>query len=319
VHRNLGIAYYNKQEDSSAAVESFEKAFALDDSDARLFMELDQLYKRTNKDPEARLEDLENHSDLIEQRDDLYLERAALYNFQGEYEKAYELIMSRTFHPVEGGEGMVSDQYVYSLTEMAKKDLRNDDCEEALEKLEAAQQYPHSLGEGKLFGTRENDIFYWMGVAHEKLGNADEAETYWQKATEGDYEPTAAVFYNDQAPEKIFYQALAWQKLGEEEKAHQIYRELIEYGEEHMEDEVQIDYFAVSLPDLLTFDADLCLRNNIHCKLMMGLGYLGLDKISEAESLFKEILDAEAMHTVAKTHLKLADWIGSALDDSLHK
>ena len=42
-----------------------------------------------------------------------------------------------------------------------------------------------------------------------------------------------------------------------------------------MHDEVKIDYFAVSLPDLVIFDDDLNKRNKIHCLYMEGLGYLG--------------------------------------------
>ena len=159
VHRNLGIAYFNKKEEPNKAIQSFEKAFSLDDSDARVFMELDQLYKRTNKDPQKRLMFLEQHMELVEFRDDVYLERAALYNFLGEHQKAYDLIMDRKFHPWEGGEGKVSGQYVYSLTELAKSDIKNGAYQQAIEKLEKAQIYPTNLGEGKLYGTRENNIF----------------------------------------------------------------------------------------------------------------------------------------------------------------
>ncbi len=121
--RNLGIAYFNKRNDADKALQVYEKAFALDTTDARVLMELDQLYKRLNKAPKERLNFLEAHVTVVEQRDDLYLERAALYNFLGEHEKAYKLITQRTFHPWEGGEGKVSGQYIYSLVEMAKKEI----------------------------------------------------------------------------------------------------------------------------------------------------------------------------------------------------
>ncbi|WP_207513662.1 DUF5107 domain-containing protein [Longitalea luteola] len=302
--RNLGIAYFNKRNDPEKALHCYENAFALDTTDARVLMELDQLYKRLNRSPRKRLAFLEEHVAVVGQRDDLYLERAALYNFLGEFEKAYELIMQRQFHPWEGGEGKVSGQYIYSLVGMARQLIEAAQFEKAIALLEQAQVYPPGLGEGKLHGAQENDIFYWLASAYEGLGNTKKATAFLHKATEGLAEPTAAMFYNDQQPDKIFYQGLAWNALGEKDKAHQIFTRLVEYGETHLQDVVKIDYFAVSLPDLLIFEDDLQLRNQTHCYYMMGLGYLGLHK-EEAGACLKKALDHDAMHFGAQTHLEM--------------
>jgi tetratricopeptide (TPR) repeat protein len=215
VYRNLAIAYFNKLQQVDKAITFFEKAFQLDPSDARLLMELDQLYKRLNVEPAKRLAFLESNLDTALERDDLYVERASLYNFLGQYEHAYNLIMSRQFHPWEGGEGKVSSQYMISLVELAKMNILDGKYNEAIKQLEQAQVYPHNLGEGKLYGAQENDIHYWMGCAYEKLGQHELAKEYWLKATVGLSEPGAAIFYNDQQPDKIFYQGLAWAKLSE--------------------------------------------------------------------------------------------------------
>lgn len=303
VFRNLGLAYFNKQNDAQKALIAYEKSFSLNSFDARVLMELDQLYKRLNKEPRERLEFLEKHLEVVEQRDDLFLERAALYNFLGGHEKAYQLIMERKFHPWEGGEGKVSGQYVYSLVEMAKQLIHSGNCKKAIDFLEKAQTYPHNLGEGKLYGALENDIFYWLACAYEESGDAPKAKEFFEKATKGSSEPTAAMFYNDQQPDKIFYQGLAWNKLGEKEKSTEIFSKLFEYGLSHLNDDVKIDYFAVSLPDLLIFEDDLNARNKIHCHYMMGLGYLGLSKIEKAKTELKQALQQDAMHVGSKTHL----------------
>ena len=305
VHRNLGIALFNKRNDAAAALQHFEKAFALDTSDARVLMELDQLRKRLNTDPEQRLAFLEAHPEAVNWRDDLYLERAALLNFLGRHEHAFELIMQRKFHPWEGGEGKVSGQYCYSLTALAQQDIRRGDYRSAVGKLEQAQVFPDSLGEGKLYGAQENDIFYWLGKAYEGLIDNATAQSYFRRATEGQYEPAAAMYYNDQPPEKIFYQGLAWEALGQQAKAAAIFRKLIDYGEAHAHDEVKIDYFAVSLPDLLIFEDDLSQRNAIHCEFMKGLGYLGLKETASAMACFRKVL-GQGFHPGAKAHLNLA-------------
>ena len=305
VARNLGIAWFNKRGDTEKALRFYTKAFSLDETDARVLMELDQLRRRLSVDVQQRLEFLERHLPLVEERDDLYLERAALHNFLGRHDKAYQLIMDRKFHPWEGGEGKVSGQYIYSLIEIAKQDIHAGRYQQAIERLESARVYPHNLGEGKLFGARENDIFYWQGIACERLGDRGRAAANFGRAAEGDATPAAALFYNDQQPDKIFYQGLAWKKLGNPAMAERIFDGLLEYGVTHLEGEVSIDYFAVSLPDLLIFEDDGKVRHQAHCYYMMGLSHLGSGRKSEAAGCLEKVLQLDAMHFGAKIHLEL--------------
>ena len=46
VWRNLSLAYYNHMDEPDKALDAIEKAFALDPSDSRVFLEMDQLYKK---------------------------------------------------------------------------------------------------------------------------------------------------------------------------------------------------------------------------------------------------------------------------------
>ncbi|MEO8962246.1 MAG: DUF5107 domain-containing protein, partial [Ginsengibacter sp.] len=167
VHRNLALAYYNKLSDPTKALASMEKAFSLDKTDARVLMELDQLYKRLSKDHKERLHLLERHFLLVKQRDDLYLERITLYNQLGDYVKAKELLSNYKFHPWEGGEGKVIRQYLICHLELAKKNIEEGRYVEALQLLTEAENYPFNLGEGKLAGTQENDIYFLKGLAYD--------------------------------------------------------------------------------------------------------------------------------------------------------
>ena len=266
-------------------------------------MELDQLYKRLNKSAVERLEFLELHLKQVLLRDDLYLERIAIYNYLGQTDKAYSLILSRHFHPWEGGEGKASTQYKYCLIQMAKDKIENKNFDDAIKYLLQAQVYPQNLGEGKLYGTRENEIFYWIGRAYEGLKKNEIALSFFEKATIGATSLSAAIFYNDPQPDAIFYQALSWGKLNHPEKARDIFKGLVDYGQTHFDDEIQLDYFAVSLPDLLIFDDDLNKRNKVHCTYMMALGHLGLNNIEEAQSLFDELINIDAMHLRVNQYL----------------
>ncbi|HET6559871.1 MAG TPA: DUF5107 domain-containing protein [Prolixibacteraceae bacterium] len=281
VHRNLALAYFNKQNESQKALNALEKAFLLDETDSRILMELDQLYKRLGYDPALRLETLEKHRKLVDDRDDLYLEYASLFNLLGEHEKAYELIMDRKFHPWEGGEGKVTGQYIFSLTEMARKAIGAKEFERAVDLLNRAQVYPVNLGEGKLYGAQENSIFYWLGCACEGLAMVDKARECWQRASEGIKEPAPAIFYNDQQPDTIYYQGLALIKLQQPDQARERFEKLISFGKIHLEDEFKLDYFAVSLPDLQIWEVDLTRRNHQNCLHLMELGREGMKRMND--------------------------------------
>ena len=307
VHRNLALAYYNKQQNPQAAKEALEKAFKLDTSDSRVLMELDQLYKKLGIPANERLSLLEKYPDLVDFRDDLYLERATLYNLLGQEEKALDLIMKRKFHPWEGGEGKVTGQYLFSHIELAKKAIKQGAFSEAIPLLEACFAYPHNLGEGKLAGAQENDINYWLGCAYAGMGETAKAQAAWEQAAIGLAEPSAAMYYNDQQPDKIFYQGLALRQLGRMEEANGRFNKLLKYGEKQLFIPFKMDYFAVSLPDLLIFEDDLQKRHELHCHYLMGLGHLGLGNIEKAQQAFDLILQTDPMHIGAITSLQLIE------------
>ena len=305
IARNLALAYFNKLGKHEEALKQIEKAFAQDSTDARLLMELDQLYKKLNQPYQQRLQFLEKHMLLVNYRDDLYLERISLYNFLDENEKALELIKAHTFHPWEGGEGKVTGQYVLSQVQLGKQALFEKDFKKAITYFEAAQTYPQNLGEGKLYGAMENDIFYWLGCAFAGLNRNKKAAGLWKRASEGISEPSPALYYNDQQPDRIFYQGLALCKLGKEKEAKFRFQKLLDYGQEHVSDDIKIDYFAVSLPDLLIWEDDLLKRNKLFCKYLIGLGQFGLGDIKRARSNFEQVLKKNRYHTGTFIHLTL--------------
>lgn len=304
-HRNLALAYFNKQKNASKALTSLEKAFQLDNTDARILFELDCLYKRLNHPLNDRLEFLKQHLNLVNLRDDLYLEVCTLYNLQGDFKKALELLQNRQFHPWEGGEGKVTSQYLHALISLAKYEIENKNYQKAVDYLEKTIKYPINLGEGKLEGTQENDINYWMGCAYHGLNSIEKSNFYWEKAVVGLSIPSATVFYNDQQPDKIFYQGLACLKLGKVDEAHIRFNNLIDYGNNHINDDVKIDYFAVSLPDFLIWDDNLNKRNEIHCRYLIGLGNLGINNLDKANQELQKVLMMDKNHLGATLHLSI--------------
>ena len=299
-----------------------ERAFHLDENDERVLMELDQLYKRLHRPHAERLAFLQKYPELIRRRDDLVLEEITLLNQVGRYEEAMQKLDTRTFHPWEGGEGKVPTQYQICRVELAKKllapkaPLSSPEGDtivpsasktieapsgavggaEAIRLLEECLAYPRHLGEGKLYGAQENDFYYLLGIAYDALGQKEKARQCWEEATKGPQEPAAAMYYNDAKPDKIFYQGLALLKLGREAQAHGRFYRLINYGKQHIFEKQIMDYFAVSLPDLLIWEDSLDTKNLIHCKYMLALGYFGLGDREHAERYLKEVEELDNNH-----------------------
>jgi tetratricopeptide (TPR) repeat protein len=276
------LARFNKQARQEEALEMMEMAFKLDDTDARILMELDQLYKRLHKPHQERLAFLQKYPELIAQRDDLVLEEITLLNQLGRYEEAMQKLDAHQFHPWEGGEGKVTAQYQICRVELAKQLLSSNPSpkakEEAKRLLEECLTFPPHLGEGKLYGAQDNDILYFLGR--------------YEEGTVGPTEPAAAMYYNDAKPDKIFYAGLCYRALGQENQARSLFNKLINYGKQHLFEHVTMDYFAVSLPDLLIWDDSLDTKNEIHCKYMLALGYYGL---GNQEKALKYLAEVEAL------------------------
>ena len=297
-YRNLSLLYYNVKQDSHKALELLNTAYSMDKTDARVLYELDLLKKRIGIKPTESLDFLQKHLNIVGSRDDLYLEYITLLNLTKSYDTALKLIMAHKFHPWEGGEGKVPEQYLFSNIALA---LEKQDIDYLLSTFE----YPHNLGEGKLYGAQENRQNYYLGCAYEKQGKANLAKECFTKASSGISEPSSVMYYNDQPPETIFYQGLALLKLGDIESANNRFNKLISYADTHINDEVAIDYFAVSLPDLLVFEEDLNKKNKLHCLFMKALGLYGLNRKEESRALFEQALAENCNTFQIATHYQL--------------
>ena len=312
-HRNLALLFYNTLRQPENAYAQLSKAFLLNTTDARVLMELDQLNKRMNLSVKERHAFLNQHAQVAMQRDDLYLEMITLENILGNFAVAKQLLAAKIFHPWEGGEGKVIAQYLLCHIEIAKQFLLSGNYEAALELLQAAKIYPQNLGEGKLYNTPENDLYYFEGLAYQGLGLPDKSIACFIEATKGSAEPEQAIFYNDPQPDMLFYKGLALRMLHQHEAAKIIFNKLISFGTQHLNDKITIDYFAVSLPDLRVFDADLDQKNKLHCSYMMALGYVGLCRYKEAQQAFCNILDSDVNHTGALVHLGMIEFLKNSL------
>ncbi|HUD99726.1 MAG TPA: DUF5107 domain-containing protein [Bryobacteraceae bacterium] len=301
--RNLGMACYNVTRQPARALECYEKACAANPSDARLLYELDQLRKRTRAAPEMRLAELEKRRDLVDQRDDLTIELVTLYNLTGRSVQALSILLSRRFHPWEGGEGLVSGQYVAAHLLLGVDALEHGQPAGALHHFEAARRYPQNLGEGKHLLTRETHLDYFSGRAHSLAGRHDEAQAAWRRAADTHAETDMFAYYR----------ALALRSLGNHTAAEALLRHLHAFAGKAMHAEVKIDYFATSLPNFLLFEDDIEERNRIDCLLLRGLAGIGLGLPADGAADLRQVLAMDPYHLIARLEL---DRIASPVEET---
>ena len=298
LYRNLGIAYWNVSGNGEKARASFLRAIELSPGDMRIRYEYDQLRKKINDSPRLRLESLEKIKDKVIKRDDFSVELAALYNFNGKYKEALDILENHDFHPWEGGEGQIVKQYTYSCLMLGRLALSNDDAERALEFFEKSFNTPDNLGEKYHPLQAVSHINYWKGMTLLSLGKEEEARLYFLKSKneDGDFIDMAVSSFSEMS----YYKALSLLELGEEQAAHKLLMEIKEFGKAKLKQKAQIDYFATSLPLLLVFEDDIQKGNTIEAKYLIALAETGLGKYSAALNLLEDVLQSNAMHTGAK-------------------
>ncbi len=274
--RNLGIAYFNVNHDAAAAADCFERALRADPADARLLYERDQLWKRTAVDPPRRLSELERHRWLVEQRDDLSVELAALYNLTGQPEKAVGILESRRFQPWEGGEGLVLAQHERAHILLGRRALVDGDTEAAAVHFQQALNPPENLGEARHLLAVPYEIFFWLGEA----------------GVEGDW-------YQQAAHGTGYYSALALRRLGRHAEADEVLRGLLTAGEKLQSKHSGVDYFATSLPAMLLFHDDPARLAAIEAAFLEAQGRLGLSQTEAARFLLRRVFELDPSHAGA--------------------
>jgi tetratricopeptide (TPR) repeat protein len=259
--------------------------------------EFDQLRKRLGHDPAARLRTLERERKTVLRRDDLTIELVTLLNLTGRYGEAAEILSQRRFHPWEGGEGLVSSQWVVAQREGAKSLLAAGRPQLAAGLLEVAMRYPENLGEGKHLLTPQNETHYLLGACLRASGNEASAIEWYVRASEPQGDPA------EPAGDGPYWQALALRALGDEDGATARLAALAEVAAELAQAQVAIPYFATSLPTMLLFEDDLSVRAREEARYLEGLVLLGRGQHGQARARFRQLLQARPDHLGATLRL----------------
>ena len=304
VWRNLAQAYAHQPGDEARAkaIACLEKAVALPAADPTHFAELDQLYEAAGAPVEKRLALLEAHQAVVVKKDDGRASLIGLKTFVGKTDEAIALLEGRTFSVWEGGtrfntgEAWTDAHLARGRQRFAEKNYRA-----ALADFEVALKFPANLRASERPGgvSRQAEISYWIGRAHEALGEAELATQAWNAAAAAPPADGRGGFGNALAARAAgCYQALALRKLGQAARAESLLRELVAAGTAALAQpaestEAALPAFARPSPRSRTATAHF----------IAGLGYAGLGEQDKARTEFAATLAASPAHLGAKLAL----------------
>jgi len=286
-HRNLGFAYARVRNDLPKAIACLEKAVACNPMDARLYLELDQLYEAAGVPAQKRLEFLEKNHEVVVNRDDALTREIVLYVQLGRYDRAIDLLGNHHFHVWEGA-AEIHDIYVQAHLLRGEESFNAGRYEEALRDFQAALEYPENLEVGGEWdGGWFPRICYSLGIAYEAIGDAENARQSYGNAVTRRYDWS----------EMSYYQALAYRKLGREDEADCVLDGLADFARERLKAGSATDYFA----KFGERQSRQALMANTH--YLLGLGYLGKGRRTEAKAEFEAALRLNIYHIGARTRL----------------
>ncbi|HEX3730755.1 MAG TPA: DUF5107 domain-containing protein [Opitutaceae bacterium] len=228
VWRNLAQAAAHEGRPEEA-VADLEKAVALSDAYPENFAELDELYAAAAKAPAERLALLEKHEGAARKNDEALASLIRLKTFAGKADEAIALLQGHIFNiwegasPFDTGAAWTEAQLVAGLSR-----LDAGQPAEALAHFQAAAKFPDNLRVDR-GGGGGAELAYWTGCAEDKLGSTAAAREAWTEATAVSDASSGRGRFGESVAirgARRYYQALAWRKLGQEERAAALVREL---------------------------------------------------------------------------------------------
>jgi len=166
--------------------------------------------------------------------------------------------------------------------------------------LQQALHYPQNLGEGRLPGQTDNDIWYLLGYCTKQQGYIEEARQYFVRATRGGSSLDAGRYYNDQPVDYLFWQGMALRALSDNAEADNLFHSFLQWVESQHDKVPEVDFFAVSLPDLVVLDTSAQAKHQQHCLFINALGHLGLGNIPDSRHFLDALLQLNPAHDKAQ-------------------
>ncbi len=277
VQRNLAFGAFHHENNNDKAIAYLRQAMEAAADMSLWYAELAKYYELSNASFTESLATLRNNVDVVKQDVSAPKALVALYNLNGEYDEAIKFLNSHHFRTWEGGREIYW-HYVDAHTLKAVELMNDKEYEQAITHIDWALLYPENLEVGKASdGERNALIYYFMGEVYDKMGKSKKAKASYQQSVAS--ENRRGMY------DLRYYQAKSYEKLGDNDKANEMFRNLISQGQELREAGADNTLIAVE---------EGSSRNNkaiSQSYFLEALGNQGLGNKEEAQRLFQLALD----------------------------
>ena len=295
--RNLSMAYYNNQRDYNKALEFMKKALQINPEDPQLIFDYNHLLQLTNSPVNERIDLLEKNMDLVIRRDDLYLELIRAYNQKGDCKKSIELFDAHTFTPCEGGEHTIIEQYLFAHYKLGHEAMNEGEFTQAQKYFHDGQIFPKNLGAGVWNVVFTLSCMLGEAQSFEQIDKAEAIKIY-QFIVDLGIDDFSYMYQ----PAFDYYQAMAYIKLGQEEKGKTILKKCIKEWEKKLS-EKDYGYFQLTPFFLSLLEEPKDVRTQ-HYSYLLGLAYAALDEKQTAVKYFDKVLEINSGHLMATQESK---------------
>jgi len=274
VWRNLafGAFYYSKNTDK--AIEYQQKAIESDANHPIWYSELENYYDLSGRSYKDCLAIFEKNKDIVVRDVTAPQQLVKLYNLNGEYDKAIDLLKTHHFRTWEGGTE-IHDQYVDALSLKGLELTKAGRYKEAIAEFNDAMQYPVNLEVGKPMNDgRAAMLWHFIAQVYEKSGQKVQAKDAYTKSTNAN---------NGRYPDLDYYKAKSYEALGQTDKAKELYNDLIQRGKNILERGAVRTGIGVE-------EAKTENTSYSQAYLLQALGNSGLGNAAKAKELFGQAL-----------------------------
>jgi tetratricopeptide (TPR) repeat protein len=288
-HRNLAIAYMHQASgtDITKATAELEKAVSAEHKYALHFTELDELYEEAGTPLEKRIAIFQQNATVVARRDDALNRFVALQVATGQLDDAIHTMTTHTFAVAEGENINVVEHWTEAHILRAQTEIQTQRYADALKDLQAAITIPANLPIGIGFdiaNKHQPEIAFWTGVAFAGAGDTQHAEESWMRAVApSDSAPARRPNRSSDAASgkaQDYYRGCAFQKLGQEAKAQELFHGLVQFGQNELQAPAPITGGNGFYPERrISPHAHFA---NAH--YITGLGYLGLKNQAAAKA-----------------------------------
>ncbi|MCR5584230.1 MAG: hypothetical protein K6F63_02195, partial [Lachnospiraceae bacterium] len=265
---DLSVVYYNYVHNAAKALDAIGRACALEPGNSLFLLRQDKLLERVGADPMVRFSLLEGKKDLLEERDELCLSYARLLNLNGRHEEALKMLSEHRFHPWESGVDKATTEYRNTLLALAAKKLMQGEPDKAAELCKETFELSVE-GSAQTADGSDSKSRFMLGEIYRAIGDEETAKAEYQKAADSEIEPKSA------SSDSVYWTGLAKARLGLNKEALKAMKNLIDYGNAHMNDTFE----AGSPVRTDDYEEDLKKINEDHCKRLVNLGVKGLAEV----------------------------------------